>query len=551
MVFLLENMGYRKFLLTVTDQKEMATCSGLAALDYANTKFSRGYTTTGVSMGVCARHEFIQPNRVGDLQKGEQFANIDYIFTWFLQFHDPTLFMFVSYDIVCVGWIHLMEQLMELPPLVRCFLIMPMICFMIPKLHIKGHSTKCRARFSLNLVPGSGQTDGEGIEWLWLNIGGIAASTRIMGPGARHDTINDHWSHWNWQKLISLAATLRQRLDNAKEQEVIHQEALASFSEQQQERVGGWKAMVHEYEDDLTKKNPYKTVITGLTEAQVRLQFQREEEEAAKKGLPKKHRVTPSKFMTECLGVEEEQREVRVQVELKKSQTTKQQIDLGALRTKLLRRLVRLHKLQATYTPAAIVALEKREVADDERPENEPLYLPSALSEAEHADGGCMSSLLEMELSMRDAQCRSALVKLRNQLVVKARFLNYKALHARHQGATTCVRAIVNHNKVKIRLHSEKYQNTWNTLWVNAGCDESLVAWRKLRKEDIRYMEDEQDLAAKEARWRKAIARQKRKYDELVAHAVEIPAWLNNDSDDDEEIGETRVGKSWREVSWI
>jgi hypothetical protein len=240
-----------------------------------------------------------------------------------------------------------------------------------------------------------------------------------------------------------------------------------------------------------------------------------------------------------------------VQVELKKSQTTKQQIDLGALCTKLLRRLVRLRKLQATYTPAAIVALEKREAADDEQPENEPLYLPSALSEAEHADGGCASSLFKMELSMRDAQCRNALVKLRNQLVVKARFLNYKALHARHQGATTRARAIVNRNEVKIRLHSEKYQNAWNTLWVNAGRDESLVAWRKLRKEDIRCMEDEQDLAAKEARRRKAIGRQKRKYDELVAHAVEIPAWLNNDSDDDEEIGETRVGESQRDVSWI
>jgi hypothetical protein len=197
------------------------------------------------------------------------------------------------------------------------------------------------------------------------------------------------------------------------------------------------------------------------------------------------------------------------------------------------------------------VALEKREAADDEQPENEPLYLPSALSEAERADGGCASSLFEMELSMRDAQCRNALVKLCNQLVVKARFLNYKALHARHQGATTRARTIVNRNEVKIRLHSEKYQNAWNTLWVNAGRDESLVAWRKLRKEDIRCMEDEQDLAAKEARRRKAIGRRKRKYDELVAHAVEIPAWLNNDSDDDEEIGETRVGESQRDVSWI
>ncbi|KAJ7799812.1 hypothetical protein B0H14DRAFT_3491267 [Mycena olivaceomarginata] len=444
MVFLLENMGYREFLLIVTDQKEMATCSGLAALDYANTKFSQGYTTTGVGMGVCARHEFVQPNGVGDLQKGEQFANIDYIFTSFLQFHDPTLFMFISYDIVCVWWIHLMERLMELPPLVRCFLIMPMICFVIPKLHIKGRSTK------------SGQTDGEGIKRPWSNIGGIAASTRIMGPGVRHDTIDDHWSHWNWQKLILLAATLRRRLDNAKEQEVIHQEALASFSEQQQERVGGWKTMVHEYEDDSMKKNPYEMVITGLTEAQVRLQFQREEEEAAKKGLPEKHRVTPSEFMTECLGVEEEQREVRVQVGLKKSQTTKQQIDLGALRTKLL-------------------PLEKREAVDDEQPENEPLYLPSALSEAERADG-------------------SALVKLHNQLVVKARFINYKALHTRHPGATTRARAIV--NPMMTRVGKSRRDVLW--IWKAAGStgtdadfeDALHIEWSKVYARARRWNEE-------------------------------------------------------------
>lgn len=49
----------------------MSTCTGLAALDHANSKFSRGYATTGVGVGMCARHEFIQKNGVGDLQKGE------------------------------------------------------------------------------------------------------------------------------------------------------------------------------------------------------------------------------------------------------------------------------------------------------------------------------------------------------------------------------------------------------------------------------------------------------------------------------------------------
>jgi hypothetical protein len=89
--YLMENPPYRHYLLGVTEQKEvgfqhsrflklkilmtveqMSTYSGLAALDYANTKFSREYSTTGVGMGVCARHEFVQPNGVGDLQKGER-----------------------------------------------------------------------------------------------------------------------------------------------------------------------------------------------------------------------------------------------------------------------------------------------------------------------------------------------------------------------------------------------------------------------------------------------------------------------------------------------
>ena len=49
-------------------------CSSLAALDHANSKFSRGYVTTRVGVAMCVRHEFIQKNGIGDLQKGERCA---------------------------------------------------------------------------------------------------------------------------------------------------------------------------------------------------------------------------------------------------------------------------------------------------------------------------------------------------------------------------------------------------------------------------------------------------------------------------------------------
>jgi hypothetical protein len=131
---------------------------------------------------------------------------MDYILGSLLRHHDPLLPKIISYNIVCQWWKSIMEWMRELLLLVCCYLILPMIAFVIPKLHIHVHTLLCHILYSLNLVPGSGQTDGEGIERPWSNIGGIVSSTRIMGPGAQHDTVDDHWSHWNWQKLNNLGA---------------------------------------------------------------------------------------------------------------------------------------------------------------------------------------------------------------------------------------------------------------------------------------------------------------------------------------------------------
>jgi hypothetical protein len=82
---------------------------------------------TGVGIGVCARHEFVQPNGVGDLQRGERyvvhrhrqmfetnllwpsFAKMDYIFGSILRHKDPRLRKIISYDIVCQWWKYLLE----------------------------------------------------------------------------------------------------------------------------------------------------------------------------------------------------------------------------------------------------------------------------------------------------------------------------------------------------------------------------------------------------------------------------------------------------------
>jgi hypothetical protein len=52
----------------------MSTCTGLAALDHANTKFHEGYDETGKGAGLCARHEILLRNALVTLQIGERWV---------------------------------------------------------------------------------------------------------------------------------------------------------------------------------------------------------------------------------------------------------------------------------------------------------------------------------------------------------------------------------------------------------------------------------------------------------------------------------------------
>jgi hypothetical protein len=165
------------------------------------------------------------------------------------------------------------------------------------------------------------------------------------------------------------------------------------------------------------------------------------------------------------------------------------------LRRSLNQSIQRLRKLQATYTPASIVALGQQvNVPDDEQPEQVPLFLPSALSTAQRSMEG-VAALAVIKGAMREAQCSHTLVRLRSQLHVKSRLLTYKALQARHQGANTRARAIVERNECKIQLHSEKYQMAWEAKRRLADGDAEMVGWPPLLREDIHCMEDAEELA--------------------------------------------------------
>ncbi|KAJ7732736.1 hypothetical protein DFH07DRAFT_968305 [Mycena maculata] len=542
--YLVKSVPYRGFLRTCTDQKEMNTCSGLAALDHANTKFSRGYSSTGVGMGVCARHEFVQANGVGDLQKGERYVNMDYIFASILRHKDHRLLKIISYDIVCQWWKNLKAQLKKLPKIVQIVVAMKLWRFVIPKMHIHSHTLACQLAYSLNLVLGSTQTDGEGIERPWAHIGPFAGSTREMGPGSREDVLNCHWSNWNWQKLVGLAERLRMRTDRVREEYAAQLEGFTSFSLLQQERVPAWGEMIEVFEvDPKNAKNPYELPVKGATEAQVLLHFEEEDAARVASGIPGIHTVSPASFVAAALEVEDEQRRVRVQVELKKKGTTAQKIDINVRR---------LRTLQATYTPASIVALNARPApkdSDEEEPiEREPLFLPSAVT-AEQRAAEPLKGLAMIEDSLRDVQCSTTLQLLRRQLNVKSRLLNYKKLHARNQGPNTRARTTVERKEMKIRLHSEKYQMAWEAKRQLVGGDPARVGWRLLMAEDIRCMEDAAELArGADKRMVQEVWRRER--EQALRTAGELLPLTEVEQVAEGERA-ARGGENVREVSWI
>ncbi|KAJ6474079.1 hypothetical protein DFH09DRAFT_1343353 [Mycena vulgaris] len=491
--------------------------NGLAALDYVNTKFSHGYGATGVGLGVCARHEFVQKNGAGDLQKGERYANMDYIFASLMRHHDVRLLKYLSYDICCQWSKYLIERLKLLPPAIRLTLVIALVRFLIPKLHIYGHKMLCQLFFSLNYTQGSAQTDGEGIERPWANIGPVATSTREMGLGLRLDTLDNHCER-NFQE-----------------------ELLATFTANQMEHVPTWKAMVEVFDADNTSPNPYELPKTGITEHDVRLQLVEEEVQE----MTPIHNVSPSTFVLVGLDLEEQQRHVRIEAETRKDLSTKQTAEMLEKRTKLGCYMARFRTLQGVYTPLQALSEhpasppgKEEEVAG--HVENVPLYLPSALSEAQQVLG-CFKGVVKIEERLCDAQCRSALEQIRSHLHVKSHFRTYKSGNARHQGATTRLRNLMNRNDGKIRLHAEKYVAAWEAKWRLVGTD--LVGWRRLNpKKDLRCMDSEEDRAQRNAR--KVLGKKRAVGEKATAE----------DKEDGVGKGQRRKGKTGEgkhTISWI
>ncbi|KAL1698469.1 hypothetical protein EV121DRAFT_284741 [Schizophyllum commune] len=493
--YMVESGPFEEYIKAADEQTEVSTCTGLSAVDHANTKFSKGYAETGKALGLCARHEFIQKNGVVPTQVGERYANTDYALGSLLRHHSSALHLLLSYDICCQYSKKFEERLKKLPSLIRFKLAYAYVRFVIPKLHIHGHKLDCQLLFNLNWTWGVGRTDGEGVEHPWGFLGPLGMSLRQMGPGSAADTIDDHFGHWNWLKLIGLGVLLRRRLVDALAELAAQEGELAEFAKGQAVHTKAWEAEVEAFERDKSKTNPFEMPKSGASENDVALELANEEAEQARRGLEFRHEMTPSAFVLALLDVENDQRNIIYELAAKHFESTSQQAELARRRTKLMRSITKLHEVQAIYTPASLVRHASWQAADAnaELPaEQIPLFPPSSLTTSEQAT--CFSGVVATERRLRHAQCRTSLDGLCNLLIVKSRLLTYKNVNTRNQGPSTRARETLKKNDEKVLRQARKYVAARAGLVRLAGGDVSKVEWHALDiSKDVRCMEDGDD----------------------------------------------------------
>ncbi|KAL0577210.1 hypothetical protein V5O48_004776 [Marasmius crinis-equi] len=526
-------------------QEEEGHCLGnkLAAIAQANNKFSKGYAQTGCILCLCARHEMVEPNGTVDLNKGERYWHTDYAISASQQHSDVHLKRVLSYDICCQYHKRFFGRLEDIPDSVKIEIHPDRWDFAVPKLHIKGHGRACQENFALHLLPGAGQTDGEGIERQWASLGPMGTATKEMGPGNRRETIDDHLSNSNWQKIIGLGFLLRKRRQEARLQVNVQGEFFQEFCDAQESNVAAWTAMVSAWEErargDTNVINPYSRTVAVTTEQDVRLHYAQEEAKTIREDTMLLSTMSRSEFIMLGLQIEEQQRRLLLDIKSDSFETTNQKMTLVDQRAKILRALSKFRSVQRTYTPLVAAIISSLPELDPSSPrplaENIELYLPSSMLPSDR--NRLESHWVTMETEFRRGQLASALEDIRTHLFLQTRLHSQRSLHVRHQKDSTRARQVLARNKRKLEENELKYRAAWTALSHLVGPD--FIGFRELKSDDVRSYNDDDIDPFKSSR--KITSKRKRDQQDRLMTAGESRrniSWIWHGVDTGENSGE-------------
>ncbi|KAJ8473473.1 hypothetical protein ONZ45_g16285 [Pleurotus djamor] len=485
--YFVEDQGYRTHLASYVTETDTSTCIAFQALLQKETRVTTGHRCSGVGGVICARHECVRPNGIGDLQKGERYANMDFIL--FSSILGIALHLLcVSYDIACQWKINLAKRRDKLPTDLQASNVT--IHTALPIWHSVAHEQSCQMENSLQYQRGVGCTDGEGIERVWSLLNPASWSTRVMGAGARQDNLEDRIDFHNWQKNIKLADTLSRKLSVAQTELASQTAAFEEVSQPLDPSIReDWENSVNTWDESHTGTNPYWSGRTdGPTVAQVRLSLKKEEDEETRRMGSPVRTITATSFLVAGLQLEEAQLRIRSQIASGGTELT-----LGAenkivdRRRQVMAKLEKFRDMQVTFMPCArdLIAEEEAQRDPNATPasaEYVKLWLPSELTHSAQ-QAGCVTGLVEKEIQLRRAEAYEVLDGLRRRLHARQYLIAYRNANAAGQNQSTRARTIITHATDRINFLASKYRRTRAAL-INLSAT-NIDEFKELSDSDI------------------------------------------------------------------
>ncbi|TFK79058.1 hypothetical protein K466DRAFT_469378, partial [Polyporus arcularius HHB13444] len=211
LAYCVDDVPYGEYIVQFATQEDVRryvirTCSGFAALLNALTRNAKGLRATGV-ISVSCRHELFLGKGMGDMQKGERWANVDYVLASAVKGTGVRRIV-DSYDVGCEHGKGFFVRADEFPELIQLDLPSDAWVFVVPKFHVSAHKPECQSVYSPNYVPYTARFDGEHVERLWSFLNPSASSLKEMGPGARKETLDDLCAFNNWRKTVKFGEYL-------------------------------------------------------------------------------------------------------------------------------------------------------------------------------------------------------------------------------------------------------------------------------------------------------------------------------------------------------
>ncbi|KAG1790947.1 uncharacterized protein HD556DRAFT_1445722 [Suillus plorans] len=473
--YFVEEHKYKMFLQGVSKQpQEKSTCVSHNAVNLAETKNSHGLAATGAGTVDCAHHNFKRPCAVGDLQKGEKYINMDYLFFSTMQHAKNLVTLNISYDIACQWNKHLWDRMSQYPTQMHIEHGSKFVTFLVPKFHLPAHIFACQIAYSHNLVKGMGRTDGEAPERGWANINPVATSTREMGPGSRRDTLDDHFGDFNWKKVTNIGISLLRKLKAAIPERNQHQRDFNEFNEtlvtERTEEVAMWKQGVEKWETDMSATNPFSPTTATITQASVRLTLSQEEAQELEHGINNSlhHEISPAVLISSGIGIEEEQhRLLRDLSALGGHATDLQRSKLQDRMNVLQRKIEQWCQVQVLYMPSVAPIRTSRSSGSNTLKEEKAyeicLWLPSQLKD--HAPYAiCDERLCRFEWDLRRAQASDSLNDLRRHLLLRTHLYKFKDINIRGQRANTRAAAVIRKVEHNVTEAGKSYRRAWTAL---------------------------------------------------------------------------------------